>query len=1130
MLKMLCSRYREDNINYIYSQVKELVEGGSPVLIIVPETHSHRAERMLLEKCGNSSGRWARVTTFTRLADRILEKVGSKELPIDKGGRVLTMYKAVKSVESSLEYYREAALRPDVLSGLVSVASELRSCLVEPERLMGEIDGFDAKLRDIAVIYTAYMAELGGRPAHGADRIEKALGHVAEFGAVEGANVFVYGFAGFTAAEYRMLGEIAEGGKNLCVALSMGEDESLFSEQIKTKGRLKRLSEGLGETWRFESPTHQTDDRPLELAELPDAMFDFEKAASNKDSKAIKIYSCKDPVQECELVAGMCRRLILEENIRLRDITVLSCSAEKYESYLLQSFARYNMPVYISRREDFLDKPAAMAALGAYRAIEDGMSLDAVLKYIKSDLVGLTRDQQEKLENYAYTWQIKGNRWFSDWTMAPDGYDTEDKSGALEEINAIRARLMAPLERLKNSLEAYDSGKNYIAALRAFIADIGLETQIEERAQALEARGRRQESAEYLQIYDIMTEALDQFGAVMGDSRLERGEFLSLLELMLGQYTIGTIPVSLDSVEISDFQRAPLGNVEYLFVIGCREGAMPPIVTGGSILRERDRIALETCGIELTQSDEERTYEYMSHIFFALQTPVKEVYFTYSNRDFDGEEASMSYLLKRMEEVFPSSRATPCGDVISKNALLASAPAFELLCSERDGDERASAVGFYEHKPEGLRARSLKAFASSGRGAVTSMDNIKRLYGSPIYMSATRAEKINSCRFAYFIEYGLRAKERQMAELKATNVGTLVHYVVENAVKELAFAEKSEIKDAADGHIEPADEKYDIRSAVNGYVETFLSERLGGREDKTARFLASIEALKGNIADIVTDVLEEIERSDFKPIAFEMSFGNKEGDHAPYRVEQGDIALDVSGQIDRVDGYLKDDTLFLKVSDYKTGTKTFGIGDIPNGMNLQMFIYMLMLQNTPVSRLVSESHGVLKGQADKMSACAALYIPVKSPYVDALPSDSPEDILEKRRLDVKRHGLVTDEREIIEALEHSDGDNYRFLPVKFKKDGGFDSRSTVAGKKGFDLLTEKTRSILEKIAREISGGNIETTPYANGKNTYCDWCPYRAACQFDVNNGRDRYRYIKREGHKETLKMLAEEEEKDNGC
>lgn len=1111
MLTMLCSRYREDNINYIYSRVAGLSDKGR-ALIIVPETHSHRAERLLLETCGNPSGRWAGVTTFTRLADRIIEKIGSKEPPIDRGGRILMMYKAVKSVESSLEYYKEAALRPDVLSGLVSVASELRSCLVEPEKLMAEIDGFNPKLRDISLIYTAYIAECRGRPAHGADRIEKALGHVADYDGIEGAEVFVYGFSGFTAAEYRMLGEIANGSKNLLVALNIGEDTDLFSEQIKTRGRLERLSDGLGMKWQVETPPHREDDRPSALTALPDTMFDFEKSIIDKDSKAIKIYSCKDIIQECELVAGMCRRLTVEENVRLRDIAVLSCDAEKYESYLTQSFSRYGLPVYISHREDFLDKPAAMAALGAYRAIEDGMSLDSVLKYIKSDLVGLTRDEQERLENYAYTWQIKGNRWFSDWTMAPDGYDGGDKE-ELAEINAIRARLMAPLERLKNNLEAHDSGQNYISALRAFIEDIRLEEQIDERARALEAQGRKQESAEYLQIYDIMEEAFCQFSEVMGESGLERGEFLTLLQLMLGQYTIGTIPVSLDSVEISDFQRAAFGRIKYLFVIGCREGAMPPVVTGGGILRERDRITLETCGIELTQSDEERTYEYMSDIYLALQTPVKEVYFTYPNKDFDGEQTSASYLLKRVEVAFPDSRAISCDKEVVRNALLSPVTSFELLCSGADSDERASAVSFYDKKPQGERARELKNFASSGRGAVTGMDNIKRLYGSPIYMSATRAEKINSCRFAYFIEYGLKARERRIAEFKATDVGTLVHYVVENAVRDLSSVEGP-----------------DIRAAVEGYVEGFLSERLGGREDKTARFLASIEALKGNITDIVTDVLEEINRSDFKPIAYEMSFGSKEGDHAPYLVDNGDIALEVYGQIDRVDGYMRDDTLYLKVSDYKTGTKHFGIGDIPNGFNLQMFIYMLMLRNTPVTQLISESHGVLKGQAENMAPCAAIYIPVKSPFVDALPSDSGEDILKKRQNAVKRQGLVIDEREIIDALEHSDGADFRFLPIRLKKGGEFDSHSAVAGRDDFGRLTKKTNEILGNIARVISCGDIETTPYANGDSTYCDWCPYRAACQFDLNGGRDKYRYIRKTGHSETLKMLAEEEEKSHGC
>ena len=175
MLTMICSAVRQDNIDAIYNCAGHGIAAGKKQLILVPETHSHRAEKHLLDRWGNRAGLYAQVMTFTKLADRALKEAGRELMPIDKGGRVLLMYKAVRSVESSLEYYKNAAERPDMLSSLISVASEFRSCLIEPEQLMAQRESMNAKLRDISLIYAAYCAQCEGRAAHGSDKLESAV-------------------------------------------------------------------------------------------------------------------------------------------------------------------------------------------------------------------------------------------------------------------------------------------------------------------------------------------------------------------------------------------------------------------------------------------------------------------------------------------------------------------------------------------------------------------------------------------------------------------------------------------------------------------------------------------------------------------------------------------------------------------------------------------------------------------------------------------------------------------------------------------------------------------------------------------------------------------------------------------
>ena len=60
-----------------------------------------------------------------------------------------------------------------------------------------------------------------------------------------------------------------------------------------------------------------------------------------------------------------------------------------------------------------------------------------------------------------------------------------------------------------------------------------------------------------------------------------------------------------------------------------------------------------------------------------------------------------------------------------------------------------------------------------------SREAVHTLYGRSITLSASRMDKARSCHFAYFMQYGLRAKERTAAGFDAPQVGTFVHDVMD---------------------------------------------------------------------------------------------------------------------------------------------------------------------------------------------------------------------------------------------------------------------------------------------------------------------------------------------------------------
>ena len=84
----------------------------------------------------------------------------------------------------------------------------------------------------------------------------------------------------------------------------------------------------------------------------------------------------------------------------------------------------------------------------------------------------------------------------------------------------------------------------------------------------------------------------------------------------------------------------------------------------------------------------------------------------------------------------------------------------------------------YMQKCEALQRAALNRPIQFERSEIA-----RRLFGDHMKVSASQVEKYYLCRFQYFCRYGLRAKERRPATFDALEYGSLMHYLLEQALK-----------------------------------------------------------------------------------------------------------------------------------------------------------------------------------------------------------------------------------------------------------------------------------------------------------------------------------------------------------
>lgn len=1126
-MRIFTGRAASGRTEHIFSEIAAACTGPGRQILIVPELFSHEYERRLARATGNRGARTAEVLSFTRLAVRVFAEAGGlAETVLTPAGRLLTLREAVRRVYTSLKTFAGALDRPDMLRGTLTAIDEFKTCCIGPDDLLrasadeGAGPSLADKLKEIALIYAAYERLCEETLPDPRDRLSLLAERLPGCSILQGARVYIDCFASFTPQEMEVIRAMADHGVDLTVSvlsdLREGQAE-VFVSGCKTVKRLRRMAQRRGIACEIVDFGLPKIGKPHDLAVLEREALLPVRGSFQSDGESVQVFEGASPFEECEHAAAFIRRMVRSEGARWRDFAVAARSMDVYAAPLQMAMARYDIPVFLAEKADLLAKPALAVVTGALDACAGYWRYEDLFACFKTGLCGLTPDEVDRLENYVLTWRIRGGAWEKDWTGHPAGYGApfDDAAKAeLDGLNRLRARAIAPFAALRGELKAAETAGGCVQALYGFLEGMGVPQALEDRAARHEQAGRLQLAEEYRQLWEILLSALEQFHWTAGERPMRGGEFAQLLPLVLGEYDVGTIPISLDRVSCGEIDRVCTGtSVPYLVLLGANDGLLPKTPDSHGLLSDTDRETLEGIGVELSASGAERLLMEQETLYHAFACPCRRLLLSYASHDAAGKEVRPSYIIgtvRRLLEGVPFSGGQ--GQAML-DRLEAERPAVELaaayLCGSR-GPAVNAAYRKYQDDERLLAARS----GRTSRGPLTDPRTVDGLYGSAVNLTASRVDRFYSCRFAFFMQYGLRAKPRREARFSAPETGTFIHYVLEHCLKGL---------ETVPGGAGTAGKK-EVRRVLRDVVQRYIEEELGGLMDKSARFRAIFGRLAASMEAVLESVLEEMRVSDFRPIDYELDF-SRSGDLPPVTVQEGGVSVALSGKVDRVDGYINNGRLYVRVMDYKSGKKSFSLSDIWYGLNMQLIIYLHALREKGLGRYRSRLGEAL----DEIVPAGVLYVPARDELPDAERAVTAEGLDLLRSKALRRSGLLSDDMDVLEAMEHGLSGTARFIPVtvKLPKKGEesptLGSRSSVAGLAKFGRLARHTRKKLLEMGQELRRGSCEADPYKQGQKDFCQWCDFRAACRFDESAG-DRKRILRTVKDEEFWERIDEDE------
>lgn len=1105
MIRLISGRAKSGKTAVIMNEINERVKRGEKrMLLLVPEQYSHEAERELCSVCGDEMSLHVEVLSFTRLSRRVADMVGGARKFLDDSGRVLALSRALEAVSSRLKVYGAARRSTELQASLMGILAELKMARLSAQTLHDEAEkGDDAlhdKLADLSLILGAYdavtgqgMLDPGDRMLVLAEGLERGLPE--PFGAV-----YIDGFTDFTAQEREVVRALSYACGDLTLSLTMEglyDESEIFDASRKTAIWLKNLAEDKNEQFEQVSCERRSDDSALAVFEK--YLFSYSSTVF-ENAGEISLYRGDSISDECELAAAKVIELV-SNGCRYRDIAIAIRGFDSYRTTLECTFERYGVPLFTAVRSDIMQKPLPLLLSSAIEAVTGGFEYDDMFSYLKTGLAGLSSEETDLLENYCITWSVRGNVWFNDWVMHPEGYNAEFDEKSRERlayINALRAQVIAPLKTLYERSRSETSAAGHARALADFFEEIKLPSNLKARADALEEQGDAQKAAEYSQLWEIIVSALEQGYGVLAEAEMSFEHFGKLYRLMLSQCDVGSIPVSLDRVSAGEMDRMRRRNIKHLFILGASDQRLPSISEGGGVFSSEERRRLAELGLDLGGTADNELSREMNIIYNCITLPRESLLLSFCSTSDDGSAALPSFVMTRAKALFDAEIShidlANCRSHSKK-------PAIELASAALHGEGGMNAAAFEYFSEIGESDYIVKLNqVSKERGNLTK-SSVKALYGERLRLSASRADKFISCKFAFFLQYGLRAKPRKAAGFNPPEIGTFMHYVLERVSKQLR---------AEGGFENPNKERVD--ELTDKFVDEYVSERLNDFQDKSQRFIYLFKRLTSSVRSVVWDMVLELSRSDFEPLDFELSFSGEDGT----AVTVGDSpenSAELTGIVDRVDGWVHDGKLYIRVMDYKTGRKKFDLSDVWNGMGLQMLMYLFALGKTGQARYNME-----------VVPAGVMYIPARDKLVSAKGDMHDEELAKEKAKALKRSGLILADDAVIEAMEH--GEEKRYIPVSFKK--GVPSGDALASAEQLGQLSRYIDELLMNLAKELKDGNIKADPYYRANDDYaCQWCEYFEACYFE--EGRDRWKYMTKVKPGEVWHKLASKEAENDG-
>ena len=1098
----------------IYEEIMQRAaqEPGRNFLIIVPDQFTMQTQKDLVMRSDRGGILNIDVLSFGRLSHRILEEVGTKEMPVlDDTGKSLVLQKIAADLKEQLPAMGSLLHKQGYIHEVKSAISEFMQYGIstqDMDKLIASAEKRGAlamKLRDLKTLYRGFQDYIRDHFITTEETLDVLRRSLVKSKILPDSVVVFDGFTGFTPIQNRLIQELMRVCEETIVTVTIGEEEDpyqmdgeqkLFHLSKKTVADLVKLAAEAevtrGEDVFVKGGPNRFAEAPA-LCYLEQNLFRYQYEPYTEKQHEIHMFEALSPREEVHQTALYIRKLIREEGLTYRDIAVVIGDLEGYASYVETEFGQLEIPCFLDRTRGIVLNPMIEYIKSALQLYIRDFSYDTVFHFLRSGMADISREEIDELENYVIRTGARGYRTYSrlftrkteEMQRGSGQEDTERAEETMERLNRIRQQFADTVEILHMAPRA--KAGEYVDHLYDFLEQNQVQQKLLNYQQLFEQEGDLAKAREYAQIYRLVMDLLDQIYELLGEEEISLQEFADILEAGFGEITVGTIPQNVDRIVVGDMERTRLKQVKVLFFLGVNDGNIPKNASKGGIISDMDREFLIESGTEMAPSPRQQMYIQRLYLYLNMTKPSERLYLSYAKVNSDGKGIRPSYLIDTVRKLFPQLAVEYPQNRSRIEQIEGRQEGARYLAEElreyADGTLREEErqdfylmYRAYEADPEGrdrLTAAAFRRYKESGLPRIVA----RALYGRQLENSVSRLETYAACACRHFLQYGLSLQEREEFGFEVSDMGNVYHAVLENFAGKLAESGRT-WWDFDENFATQA-----IKEAVEGYAATYGETVLYS----SARNEYAITRMSRILTRTVLTLQQHLKQGSFQPDDYELSFRFAEDLDSIHVDLSEEEKMHLQGRIDRIDVSEDAEHVYVKVIDYKSGNKKFDLAALYYGLQLQLVVYM-----NAAMELESRKH------PDKEIVPAALlYYHIDDPTIETPVELTQEQINEEILTKLRMNGVVNSDPAVVERLDRFLQDKSKVIPVEKKKDGSFSARSGILSREELHVVSAYVDTKIRQIGREILDGKIAANPYEKGNEEACTYCAYKKVCGFD---------------------------------